>query len=181
MRLTCGLFSLAILAASTCASQAQTPEEVVAGYFEKIKAGGGNTVAALMHPDELKKFHAMMTPVVEGALASPQAKAFQKFADPSDPAKKRTMTDAEFMNLFMEWVELVQPGAMAALKGATIEALGHVSEGEVKHVVVRVKVKSEGLEVEKMSVLSVKNFQGVPKLTLTGEMKGIAEALRRRK
>jgi hypothetical protein len=44
---------------------------------------------------------------------------------------------------------------------------------------VRIKTKTEEVEIEKMSVVSVKDFQGVPKMILTGEMKGIAEALRR--
>ena len=35
----------------------------------------------------------------------------------------------------------------------------------------------EGIEVEKMSVLRVKDFNGQPKMLLTGEMRGMAEAL----
>src|SRR5688572_19068878 len=95
-----------------CAEQlwAQTPEQVVTSYFEKLKTGGINTVASLMHPDELRKFREMLTPVVEGGLASNQAKRFQIFADPQEQSKMRRLTDAEFMNVFMEWVETVQPG-----------------------------------------------------------------------
>ena len=170
-----------IFAVSVTQMYAETPEEVVSSYFEKLKTGGINTVAALMHPDELRKFREMLTPVIGDGLTSDPAKTFQKFADPTDPTKIRKLTDAEFMNLFMEWVEAVQPGVTAILKGATVEAIGHIREGEVKHVVVRMKMKSEGIEIEKMSVVSVKDFQGVPKMILTGEMKGMAEALKRRR
>jgi hypothetical protein len=160
----------------------ETPEQVVTAYFEKMKSGGLNTVAVLMHPDELQKFRLMLTPIIEGGLASPQGKqAFQKFADANDPSKLRPLNDSEFMNLFMEWVQNINPGMTAALKDATVEALGHVREKDMKHVVVRMKLKSEGIEIEKMSVISVKDHQGVPKMLLTGEMKGIAEALKRRR
>jgi hypothetical protein len=173
------LVTLILVSGPLCA---QTPEQVVTSYFEKMKTGGINTVAGLMHPDELRKFREMLTPVIEGGLNSEGQKAlFQKFADPKDATKMRVLDDGQFMNLFMEWVESVQPGVTAALKGATVEALGHVSENDVKHVVVRMKVKSGEIEIEKMSVLSVKDDQGVPKLILTGEMKGMAEALKRKR
>src|SRR5882724_6336400 len=67
MRFYC--FLSFILAVSAAPLSAQTPEQVVTSYFEKMKTGGINTVATLMHPDELRKFREMLTPVIEGALA----------------------------------------------------------------------------------------------------------------
>lgn len=178
------LYILPLIALMFSAAQlsAQTPEQVVTSYFDKMKAGGINTTATLMHPDELRKFREMLTPVIEGGLASERDRAsFQRFADPTNSAKMRVLDDVQFMNLFMEWVESVRPGFSTVLKDAKVEALGHVQENDLKHVVVRMKMKSQGIEVEKMSVFSVKDFQGVPKLILTGEIKGMAEALNRQR
>jgi hypothetical protein len=172
-----------IVSVASCASlPAQTPEQVATNYFEKMKAGEMNTVSSLMHPDELRKFHQMLTPVIERGLASDRDnRLFQPFADPQDPTKMRAVDDSQFMSLFMEAVESVQPGINAILKSARVEALGHIRENDVIHVVVRMKLQSQGIEIERMSVLSLKDHQGVPKVMLSGEMKGVAEALKRRR
>ena len=161
---------------------AETPEEVATSYFEKIKSGGLNTVAELMHPDELRKFLDMMTPIVQEGLASEREKrTFRTFEDPKNGGKMRNLDDSQFMNVSMEWLESLQPGLTAMLKNATVEALGHVRENDINHVVLRMKMKNEGVEAEKLSVVSVKDYRGVPKMILTGEMKGIAESLRRKR
>jgi hypothetical protein len=78
---------LIVLMFSAAPLFAQTPEQVAITYFEKLKTGGINTIAALMHPDELRKFREMLTPVVEGGLASVRDReTFQPFADPKNPA-----------------------------------------------------------------------------------------------
>src|SRR4030095_1596037 len=137
------ILALIVLMFSAVSLFAQTPEQVATTYFEKLQTGGINTIATLMHPDELRKFREMLTPIVEGGLASKQdRRTFQKFADPNDPGKMRKVDDSQFMNVFMEWVESVQPGLTELLKGATVDALGHVRENDVRHVVVRMKVKS---------------------------------------
>ncbi len=170
------------LVLSAVQPQAETPEEVAANYFAQLKLGGANKVAALMHPDELRKFREMLTPIVESGLASEKERTlFRKFSDPKDASKMKPLNDSEFMNTFMEWVEVVQPGFTATLKSATIETLGHVREKDISHVVVRMKIHADGVDVEKMGVVSVKDYQGKPKMILTGEMKGMAEALKRRR
>lgn len=174
------ILTLLVFLLSAVSLPAQTPEQIVTSYFEKLKTGGINTVAELMHPNELRKFRDMLTPIVEGGLASEEQETlFQKFADPKNPTKMRPLDDSQFMNAFMEWMVSLQPGVTAALKDATVEALGHVREDDIQHVVVRMKMKTRGIEIEKMTVLSVSEYQGVPKLMLTGEIKGMAEALKR--
>ena len=171
-----------LLVCSSVALVAQTPEQVVTAYFDKMKSGGLNTVASLMHPDELRKFRQMLMPVVESSLAADSKdRIFAIFGDPNSPGKMRALDELQFMNVFMELVLKLNPGMDAMLKDAVIQTLGHVRENDIKHVVVRTKMKGEGLEIEQMSVVSVKDYEGVPKLTLTGEMKGLAEALKRRR
>jgi len=170
------LLWVAVLA-HPCFAQ-DTPEEVVSRYFEQLASEGIGQVGSLMHPDELRKFRDMMVPIVDQALKTPdQAALFAAFADSSNGQEVRRFTDEGFMNTFMEWVAMMQPGFTDILKNATIETLGHVEEGDVQHVVVRMTMNVEGLEIEKMSVLSVKDFNGQPRMLLTGEMKGIADAL----
>lgn len=167
---------------SVVASWAETPEQAASSYFEKMKTGGLGSVAGLMHPDELAKFRSMLTPVVEGALASERdRKTFEKFADPKEPGKMRAFDDLQFMTAFMEWVSALQPGLADVMKGATIDTLGHVKEKDLSHVVVRMRMKKDIIEIEKLSVLSFKDYKGTPMMMLTGEMTGMAEALKRQR
>jgi hypothetical protein len=169
------LFSLADLSA-------ETPEQVVSSYFGKLQNGASNTIAPLMHPDELRKFRETMVPIVETGLKSPQASLFQKFANPEAPSSMRLLTDAEFINIFMEWLEMIQPAMATIIKSATIEPVGHVVEGDLRHVVIRMKVKNtEGVEIEKLNVVTLKDYQGTPKMMMTSEMKGVAESMKRKK
>lgn len=163
-----------------CIAQ-DTPEAVVDTYFERVASGGINQIGSLMHPDELSKFRSMMAPIVSQALSSPgEAEAFAIFADSSNAQQMKSFSSVAFMNTFMEWIVRMQPGFTEVFKNATVETLGHVIEGEKKHVVVRMTMSVEGIEIEKMTVLSIKDFNGQPRMMLTGEMKGVAEALQQR-
>ena len=68
-------------------------------------------------------------------------------ADPKMPAK---MTDAEFMNRFMTWVSESNPALRQIISDASIETLGHVVEGDFKHVVVRMKVSANGIDIDQL-------------------------------
>jgi hypothetical protein len=166
-----------------CSNQlfADSPEYIVSAYFQKVKKDGFTSISELMHPDELRKMHEMMLPIIAESLMSEDAPTFKGFADKSDPKTVAKMTDAEFMNRFMTWVSDLQPALRQIISGATIETLGHVVEGDLKHVVVRMKMNSNGIDIEKMSVMTVKDFEGKPRMTLSGEMKGVAESLKRQK
>jgi hypothetical protein len=164
------------------AAHGRTPEETVRIYFDKIKAEGMGSVAKLTHPDELVKFQQMMAPVVELALQEAEGRRmFGQFSDPADETKPRKLTPEEFMSVFLQWVESVQPQISQALKGSSIDIIGHVKEGEVSHVVTRFRTKMQGLEIEKMSVISTKDHNGVALMTLSGEIKQMAEVLRARR
>jgi hypothetical protein len=174
------LFLIVLL--GLCAARAKTPEEVIRSYVEQVKVGGLGSVAGLMHPDELAKFRAMMRPFIDDALKEEEGRAvFGPFAEVSDKTKQRQLSPEEFMSTFMRWIEAVQPQISQVLKASTFEVLGHVKEGEVSHVVVRMRAKIQGMEIEQMSIMSTKEDQGTAKMMLSGEIKQMAEALRARR
>lgn len=178
-----GVTMLAVSTAMVAAQQPaapKTPEEVVTRYFERIKADGIDTVANMMHPDELKKFKEMLAPVIQDSFEAGDH-TFDLFADAHDASKMGALDDVAFMDTFMTWVTRAVPNLTAAMKGASMQAIGHVVEGDVKHIVVRSKMKVEDMEVEKMSVISVKDHEGTPMMLLTGEIKGVAQQLKRRR
>lgn len=169
------LFCVALLS-QQCVAQS-TPEEVVDTYFEQMASSRLDQIGYLMHPEELSKFRDMMNPIVTQALQTPeQAEVFAVFADSTNKQEIKALSDEEFMGTFMEWIAAIQPGFADVLKTATIETLGHITEGDVQHVVVRMTMSVEGIDVKKMSVMSLKDHNGEPRMMLTGEMEGIAAA-----
>jgi len=161
---------------------ARSPEEAVRNYIETIKKDGFGSAARLFHPDELAKFRQMLSPVIADALKEDDGRLlFGRFASPQDKTVVRPFSDEEFMKTFWLCIEQAQPQLSAVLKTASIEVLGHVDEGEIKHVVTRMRVTRDGDAVEKMDVISARDFKGEPMIMLTGEIKQLAEALRRQR
>ena len=184
MRLVLSGFCFTVLAAVLWAAQAvqddsaaSTPEEVVERYFQRIKADGIDTVADLMHPEDLLKLREMISPVIEMTLRDPADPTFVLFADENEPSQIRQLDDVAFMNLYMQWVSAIVPGINEIMKGVSTQVIGHVVEGDVKHVVVRSQARVEKLEMTKMQVVSMKDHDGQPRLLLSGEMLGIAAQL----
>jgi hypothetical protein len=174
---------LILIAAFTCtAVHAETPEEVIRSYMARVKAEGLGGVAGLMHPEDLAKFQTMMRPVIDEALQEKQGRSvFGRFAEKTDETKQRELTREEFMSVFLQCIEGIQPQISEALKASSVEVLGHVKEADVSHVVTRFRTKLQGLEMEKMTVMSTRDYQGTAKMMLSGEVKQMAELLRARR
>lgn len=171
-----------IAALALPAMHAKTPEEVIRSYVDRVKAGGLDSVASLMHPDELAKFHGMMQPVIDEALTEQEGRAvFGRFAENADETKQRPLSHEEFMSVFLQCLEAIQPQLSQVLKASSVEVLGHVKEAEVSHVVARFRTKIQGMEIEKMTVMSTKDDKGAAKMMLSGEIKQMAEVLRARR
>lgn len=172
-------YLLLLLALTVCTAHAKTPEETIRTYVDEIKVGGLGRIAGLMHPDELEKFRGMLRPFIDKALKEDEGRAeFGQFAEASDKTKQKQLSPEGFMSLFLTWFEGVQPQLSEVLKASTFEVIGHVKEGEVSHVVVRMRAKVEGVEIEQLSVMSTKDHQGTAKMMLSGEIKQMAEMLR---
>lgn len=159
--------------------QAETPEDVIRSYVDKIKSDGLGGVAGLMHPDELTKFQNMMSPVIEEALNDSEGRMmFGRFTRSFDEGTLGQLTAEEFMATFLQSLEAIQPQLSEILKSASVEVIGHVNEGDVSHVVARFRTQMGGMEIEKMTVMSTKDYQGSAKMMLSGEIKQMAEVLR---
>ncbi|MCF3650528.1 hypothetical protein [Synoicihabitans lomoniglobus] len=157
---------------------ARTPEETVGVYLEKMKTEGLGSIAGLMHPDELRKFQTMMQPVIDLSLQDPEMEGlFAEFAEPEDSTQPRELSPVEFMQLFLAWVQSMQPGAAEALNNASWDIIGHVKEGDIDHVVTRMHLNMRGVEIEKLAVVSTRDFEGEAMMILTGEIRQLAQAL----
>jgi aminopeptidase C len=136
-------------------------------------------VVPFLHPAEMEKFQAKFTPIVEGALASPERADFGYFASDEDPSKLRSMTPQEFMKAFFIWLEKKMPVFNSVAANSKVEALGHVTENDLKHVVVRSTMVMGQLQNEKLTVLTIKDYEGKPMVMLPGELMALEILLKR--
>jgi hypothetical protein len=172
------LFLIAIFAVITSPLQAGTPEEVVEEYINHIKEQGLPGVSFFFHPDEVMSFHATLKPLIEESLKDPdESQLFIPFRSNSDTTELVPIPPREFMDLFMGWMSEMNPGIEEAIRQSTIEVVGHVPEGELNHVVVRLTTTTEGTSVKQMQVYTTRDHKGEPLLMLTGNMQSIIRAM----
>ena len=68
----------------------------------------------------------------------------------------------------------------AVFQRASFEIVGSVLEGELVHVITRAKIGSVDKSITQMEVISFKKEGDAWRVMLTGSMKGLAQALRKK-
>lgn len=173
------LLALALSGAPARAAEpAASPESVVQSYTAALQAGDYLKSTDLMHPEALEKFRGMLLPVIESAgEQSVQLLAlFQGVAD--IPALKK-LSPAQFFASFLGGLTAANPAVLQALSSGNMTPLGSVAEGDLLHVVCRTSLDFQGIKVNKMNVVSLKRAAGGWRVLLSGEIEGMAEALRK--
>lgn len=174
-------FSLALVAliclfAGHAQAQA-SPEAVAHAYVAAIRAKGMTATADFIHPDELKRFQAMLLPLFADADAEPAQLLARGLFGPEATAESiNALEPAEFMRGFMRMVDTQLKDTPLSVGDAQI--LGAVKEGDVVHLVSRNTVGVGELQLTQLEVISLKPYQDTWRLMLTGKMEGIAQALK---
>lgn len=164
------MIPLSLLWLLTVCAWAASPEEVVADYLAKLKAGNFAQAAACIHPEELRMFRRAMTPSIEEALKRGEANAVI-FAEPGSPGRLRKLTDLEFAKLYLEYDRKFNPAVDDGRGGPQEKPIGHVTEGEVEQVIVRGDMVMRGRDICYYSVMRVKKHEGKLMMTISGGLK----------
>jgi hypothetical protein len=175
---------LIALATTTRAQFApDSPEAAATAYYEAFRSGELDEVTALMHPEALAAFRAMVMPAAEQVLGDgsdaldPEAtQLLLSLAGEDSLATLRVESDSAFFTRFMRWILRVHPAMADTLAGAVITPLGSVPEGTQAHVVYRMKLSLLGLNANRVDVLTLKRDEkGDWKLLLTGDLEGLGQ------
>ena len=172
------LFALVWLASPACAQTvADTPEAVAGAMYSRMQAGDMVGAAELFDPAALKDLRGMLAPVIESLpKEESSAPAIRVLIGDASPETLKSASDAEFFAAIL--------GGVIGRSGAELksqEIIGSVPEGpELRHVVTRNTASAMGMTFTKMEVVSLHRVDGAWKVMLSGEMKGLAEAVRRR-
>lgn len=162
---------------------APSPEEVANGHLIAIKEANWAAYTASLHPEALKRFQTMMIPAAEAAMAanSPAGKSIlERVFDNADVAKLKAAPPPEFFKIFItNWAEKNR-GFTQTMKNATIQMLGHVSEGDrTAHAIYRMTIPAGSAKVTKVEVISLEKDGEIWKCQLTSELENLAGSLMR--
>jgi hypothetical protein len=152
----------------------ETPEAVAAAYMQAMRAGDWHAMANLMHPDALSELRGLLGPV----LRHPETEQLRMaMFQTNDTLALDAIADDAFFASFTEFILSQDPTSAAALRSAEIEVLGRIMEGDTAHVVSRMSMVVEGVDVSKMEVASFRMADGKWRSLLTGDVSGIATML----
>ena len=135
-----------------------------------------------IHSAELATFRAEIEPELEKRVESSRTRErFLAFIDPYNKKQMRAFKDdQEFVAVFIRWMGKSGIAAVSTFDNATVTPLGHVTEGDLRHVVARFVFTDKNDEKigETVSVTSMKMDSGQPMLLLLPELKQVANMVR---
>jgi hypothetical protein len=168
------MLSCMALGAQAQAPAKSTPEAAVTEYMAAIKNEGITVASRYMHPDELTRFKDMLMPLFrKEASAKERPMTTAMFGPDATLEKIQALPGAEFMTALFKLVG----DQLEGVNFDSVEILGSLPEGEVIHVVTRVKVSMKQITMRQMEVVSLKQHEGRWKLMLSGQFEGLASAL----
>lgn len=158
---------------------AETPEEVAQQFVQATRDTNWSRVAALLHPAALAQFHSLFAPVLQ--CRTPEAEEARRsiFGITSMVQAARTPDSVLAASLFRA-VARQEAGFANVLRTARLQVLGHVAEGaDTVHVVSRVTVDVDSLEVGQMEVVSLAREGRTWRVLLKSDLSSLALVLRR--
>lgn len=175
-------YSFLICAVALAPSLAGAQEKPVAGadaafekLFDTMRKNDWAACSRMMHPDALAEFHRFFASLAEADESGEMARDFLGVQKPQDVI---TLTPSDMFERVMRGVSAMDPVMSEILSTSTATILGTVPEGDVVHVVYRVRMGTEGARVSKIAVAPFKPRGDEWRALLTGEMEGMIQALR---
>ena len=162
--------------ASHAQAVADTPEAVAGAMYSRMQGGDMRGAAELFDPAALKEFHDMLGPVMgllaEDGDATPM---LGPLFGGASPKQLKSASDGEFFAAMLNGIL-----GRSGVKLESQQILGSVAEGpDLRHVVTRNTASGLGMTMTEMEVVSLRRVDGAWRVLLSGQMKGMAEAIRR--
>lgn len=181
LRLLTALTMTALTAPTFAEDAFATPELTVRSYFAALQKRGVESMAEFMHPDEARRFKDLLMPIYEFEASAQERHLLDAtFGADASLEKIKAAPPADFMRALAKL--MAAQTAELAISLDAIDVLGSVPEPDkgLVHVLSRVQAGAMGIVVTKLDVTSLKLHDGRWKMMLTGDMEGLAQALRSR-
>jgi hypothetical protein len=167
-----------VLATLCLPAFADTPEEAITKYIEAVVDGEFDDVGRLFHPVAVKDFRRDVEPLIQKAVRGRSGRQmFGGFIDPYNPKTLKSMTDDEFVSAFARWMKTWREDTLSMLTKTEFTVLGHVSDGDSNHVVVRLNADYNGTPWETIIIRSTREYEGKQLLLIPTELANAAATL----
>lgn len=156
-------------------------EEIVQAYVGSLRAGRYDEVGRLLDVEGCKRLQTQLVPVIkESHTATPEAGLLKLFDGIETVEGLEKLSPEEFVAAFFGGVTKLNPVFKETLSSMTAKVIGTVPEGDgVLHVVCRITNSNAGMNITKVSVISLKKNGGKWGVMLSSEIENMAEQVRR--
>ena len=166
---------IAIAFVPSLAFAQKTPEQVAVTYFDTLKSDGLETAPSFIHPKELERFKSMLLPLFT-MNDSDENLSILFFGEKKSPSEISAMKPADFMAGFLSVLGTQMKSSKINLGETNV--IGSVKEGETVHVLARNSAGNQDFKMTKVEVISMIPDGDTWKLLLSGEIEGMAQALK---
>lgn len=177
---------LIVLVFASRAHAEASPEDLVNQYFQAFRGGDLETMATLMHPDELASMQKELIPIIAQGIDAVESGTavdplqLKLFSDTDSIEVISNEPPADFFVRFMSWINRMNPMMQESIRDSAIQTIGHVTEtDEIAHVVYRITIMAQGTRVSQVNVMPAKKLDDEWKLMMSGEIKGISSLLKK--
>lgn len=152
------LYLLAAVIGPLCA--ARTPEETVQGVFAALSKGGLPAMVDFVHEYDIPEYRKYVSQLVEQARAAAAQDPGAQEVVKRLPPNFEKLQGREYVKAGMAAVGGDNPDTIKIFRSLSLQPLGHVREGNLAHVVVRLRIPV-GTEVkQEIKVITVKEQSG---------------------
>jgi hypothetical protein len=162
-------FRILLLTATlaTSALHASTPEENAERFLQECSERGIDAIVEWLHPDDFAEIVEQGSPLVDSLVQQPQVQElFASSADSESAEQLHGLSKDQFVKKFLEYATAVEPEEGEDLNFVGAKILGHVMEGDVAHVLVRIVEADETLQKDSLEVISFEDVDGEPKIRI---------------
>lgn len=149
-----------LLAILTCAASARSPEDTIRGMFASLSEAGLPGALDYVHDTDLPEYRKYIANVTtkarEQADRDPRMK---ELVDGLSPDFEKLPT-RDYVKAGLTAMGGAKPETVKAFRGLSIQTLGHVVEGNLAHVVVRMRIPLANGAKQEIKVFTVKEQAG---------------------
>ena len=153
-----------------------SPQWIARVYLEAVRHRGFIATADYLHPDEMARFKAMLIPVFEAeSKAGGRALMNATFGRDARLADVRLADPTEFLRRFARVMSVRMTERRTDFD--ELKLLGSVEEGELVHVLVRLRSESQTAAQDRLEVISLLPFEEGWKLIMWPELEAAILAM----
>ncbi|MGD8495057.1 MAG: hypothetical protein PVF05_02635 [Gemmatimonadales bacterium] len=154
---------------------ASTPEAASRSLVQAIRAADYDAMADLMHPDALDELRELFVPVFR---AEEMAEFRQQMFGVATADEALALSGRDIYRTIIEFAVAGDPTMNSALRSVQADVIGKVMEGDTAHVVYRLNMQVEGIDLSQTSVASFREHEGRWLGILTADLRGMIAGLR---